>query len=198
LIFSKSFRVLPLLLGVIAWPALAINTSAEEKTCREIGFKPKTEKYANCVLELYERRGAGSLTSNDTSPDDQACRKYGYKRGTSGYADCLRQIDMARQEHEQRQREYQAQLARYEEEKRAHEEAVAAERRRRMGAAMMQYGLGLASGMRPEEASAYAQGLPVPQRPRIHPDLEHKRSRIVLPNGNVMNCNHVGSNINCF
>lgn len=170
----------------------------EEKTCREIGFKPKTEKFANCVLELYERGGPSSNQAAVQSPDDDACRKYGYKRGTSGHANCMLQIDMARQEYERKQQEHQAELARYEEEKQRYEQAIADERRRRMGAAMLQYGLGLASGMRPEEASAYAQGLPIPQRPRVHPELEHRRSRIVLPNGNVMNCNHIGNNINCF
>lgn len=195
---TSTLRAITLVFFVIAWPARAIDTSAEEKVCQEIGFKPKTEKFANCVLELYERGGTAQGRSAVQSPDDEACQKYGYLRGTSGYADCRQKIDLARQEYEQKKRDYENQIAKYEEEKKRYEEAKEEERRRRVGVAMLQYGLGIASGMRPEQASAYAQGLPIPQRPQMSPDLQSFNHRIILPNGNVMNCRQNGANPNIF
>ena len=41
---------------VLASNATALDTSNEEKTCSEIGFKKKTEAHANCVLELISRK----------------------------------------------------------------------------------------------------------------------------------------------
>ena len=35
------------------------DTSAEEATCKEIGFLPKTASFADCVLELLSRKEAG-------------------------------------------------------------------------------------------------------------------------------------------
>jgi hypothetical protein len=197
---SNTYLPLALLLCVTAGPAFAIDTSVEEKTCREIGFKPKTEKFATCVLELYERRANADNEAQSVaeSEDDKACRKYGYKKGTPGFADCKQRIDMARQDYEQKRRDYELQLARYEEEKRRYDEEVEAAKRRRLGAAMMTYGLGIASGMRPDEAQARALGLPPPQRPTISPELQSYQHRIILPNGNVMNCRQQAGNQNIF
>jgi len=197
-------KVIQIILGAIYLPIgthlYAIDTSAEEKTCAEIGFKPKTEKFASCVIELYERSKniSNPAQTNASDPDDAACQKYGFKRGTTPYAECRQQIDLARTSFQQRLEEHNAQLARYEEEKKRYEKAVEDERRRRMSAAMMVYGLGLASGMRPDEASARALGIQPPQRPRIHPELETYQHRITLPNGNVMNCRQNGTNPNIF
>lgn len=33
----------------------ALDTSTQEKICIEIGFKPKTEKFGSCVIELISR-----------------------------------------------------------------------------------------------------------------------------------------------
>lgn len=33
-----------------------LNTSKEEGVCRDIGFKPKTESFANCVLQLLQKK----------------------------------------------------------------------------------------------------------------------------------------------
>ena len=55
-ICSQKTVLLGLFLAFAASSGYALDTSAEEAMCKEIGFKPKTEKYANCVLELYERK----------------------------------------------------------------------------------------------------------------------------------------------
>ena len=90
----------------------ALDTSTEEKTCSEIGFKRKTEAFGNCVLELVQRKGgqvnrqssqtvSQSPLSND--PDDATCRKYGFRAGTNEYAQCRQQIDQARQDSQRQQ-----------------------------------------------------------------------------------------------
>lgn len=80
---SAVYALLMLALSMFTWSSYAIDTSAEEKTCREIGFTPKTENFAACVLELYERKNANmsarssggeqtlkSGPGGDGSPDD--------------------------------------------------------------------------------------------------------------------------------
>lgn len=203
MISSKAFTVLPLLLGVIAWPTFAIDTSAEEKTCREIGFKPKTEKYANCVLELYERRGsqtasrpsnprsvARSAAVGDGSQDDQTCQKYGLKPGQPEYGNCRMQIDMARQQVAREQAKYQAELVAYEKQKKEQD----AQRRREQGLRQMAIGAGIASGqISLEDLGRSSLGLP--PAPRA-PDMQNQTIR--LPNGSLVHCNTVGSITNCF
>ena len=80
--------------------AHALDTSSEEKTCVDIGFKRKTEAFGNCVLELVNRGGSGGRQggqqSSSTDPDDVTCRKYGFRMGTNEYAQCKQQIDIAR------------------------------------------------------------------------------------------------------
>lgn len=63
-----SFRTLTLLLSTFAaltsGPGLAIDTSAEERFCEEIGFKPRSADFANCVIDFLgrvPRQGRASL-----------------------------------------------------------------------------------------------------------------------------------------
>jgi len=200
---SKALRSIPFLLSIVAFPALAIDTSAEEKTCREIGFKPKTEKFANCVLELYERRGsqtasrpsnprnvAGSAAVGDGSQDDQTCQKYGLKPGQPEYGNCRMQIDMARQQVAREQAKYQAELVAYEKQKKEQD----AQRRREQGLRQMAIGAGIASGqISLEDLGRSSLGLP--PAPRA-PDMQNQTIR--LPNGSLVHCNTVGSITNCF
>ena len=78
----------------------SINTSSEEAACLDLGFKKKTPAYANCVLELMERK-ENSTASAD--PDDATCLKYGFKRKTNEYAACRQQIDQAKAQASQQQ-----------------------------------------------------------------------------------------------
>jgi len=204
---SKALRAIPLLLGIVAFSALAIDTSAEEKTCREIGFKPKTEKFANCVLELYERRGsqtasrapstqkptnqrpAQSATLGDGSQDDQTCQKYGLKPGQPEYGNCRMQIDMAKQQVAREQARYQQELAAYEQDKKEKE----AQRRREQGMKTLQMGLGMMSGqLTLDDVGRSSLGLPPAPRP---PQIQNQTIR--LPNGNLIHCSTTGTFTNC-
>jgi len=199
---SKALRAIPLLLGLVALPALAIDTSSEENTCLDIGFKPKTEKFANCVLELYERRGsqtaskpsnsrsaARSVAVGDGSQDDQTCQKYGLTPGQPEYGNCRMQIDMAKQQVAREQARYQQELAAYE------EQAAELKRQKDKERAMRQLELGLRmmGGQSPVEAvNSLGTGAPI-ARPR--PPTTHHSIR--LPNGRMMNCNTFGDHTNC-
>lgn len=158
----------------------SVDTSSEEAACLDLGFKKKTAPYANCVLELLERKESASA-SND--PDDNTCRKYGFKRKTNEYATCRQQIDQARAQAAQQQAQYQAQQRQYQaqldEQKR--QRSVAA------GLALMQLGTGISSGAY-NANNAYGS-IPTPPNPN---------RTYILPGGKTMNCTTTGTVTNCF
>ena len=160
----------------IVLPSWGVDTSAEEKTCANIGFKKGTEKFGNCVLELIGRKSSTSSTPQATSsPDDQTCLKYGFKPDTNDFATCKQQIDMARKEAQQRQTQYQAQLKEY-------------QRQREINAnlALMSMGFGMMSGGSPSA---------VPPPPMSSSNMSRT---YILPGGRMMTCTTTGSITNCF
>lgn len=99
----------------------SINTTAKEiddyaADCKEIGFKPKTEKFGDCVLELKKRDKSQSISSSvatvrgDGSPDDIQCISYGYKPSTETYAICREKLDQNRKLQADQERRYLEQL----------------------------------------------------------------------------------------
>lgn len=118
------------------------DTAAEEATCKDIGFRPKTASFAECVLELLSRKEAGgqtvvsapsspSRTNGRASrprsapsrsepvvevaltPNEQTCAGYGFKKGTTQFGQCLMQLDDAQRQAELQQQQYNLQLAQY-------------------------------------------------------------------------------------
>jgi len=196
--FLKVLRLIPILLCAIAWPAIAVDTSLEEEACRKIGFKPKTEKFVNCVLELYERRGqtasrppisqtpTTSAAVGDGSDDDQTCQSYGFGPGTGAYADCRFKVDMAKSLAQTAHARYKADLA-------AYEAQVAAANRQResdRNLRLMELGLGMMAGGGRGGSSSSA----TTARPPAAPPNQH----IFLPNGRMITCNTSGNVTNCF
>lgn len=194
-----SFRAITLLLSIIAWPALAIDTSAEEKACREIGFKPKTEKFVNCVLELHERSGSltvarpsisqsptKALEIGDGSDDDRTCQSNGFAPGTGDYSDCRMKIDMAKREAQTAHARYKAELAVYE------AQVAAANRQRESdrNLRLMELGLGMMAGGGRGGSSSSA----TTARPPVAPSNQN----IFLPNGRMITCNTSGNVSTCF
>jgi hypothetical protein len=55
-----------------AYPSVAsaLDTSAEESACSELGFKKKTPAFANCVLELYGRKKQHAPTEEPTTAQE--------------------------------------------------------------------------------------------------------------------------------
>ena len=174
----------------------AVDTSNEEKTCVDIGFKRKTEAFGNCVLELINRGGgSGSrqtsqqYSSGSGDPDDAACRGYGFKPNTGDYAGCRQRIDLAKQSAKQQQDIYQQQKAQYDEQVAAIEKQKAKERNMKQ----MEMGLRMMGGQSVQDAAmATARMPPIPQPPG--PITQ----RITMPNGRGMTCTTVGTDTNCF
>lgn len=66
------------LLGSCVLAAQPKSTLAEEKICKNIGFRPKTEAFGSCVLELVDRdipTSTASASSNAKSTSAQASSK---------------------------------------------------------------------------------------------------------------------------
>jgi len=176
--------------------ANAFDTSAEEKTCVDIGFKRKTEAFGNCVIELFNRGGGSGnrqtsqqYSSNSGDPDDAACKGYGFKPNTSDYASCRQRIDLAKQSAKQQQDIYQQQKAQYDEQVAAIEKQKAKDRNMKQ----LEMGLRMMGGQSIQDsAMATARMPPLPQPPG--PITQ----RITMPNGRGMTCTTVGMNTNCF
>jgi len=179
-------------------PLYAIDTSVEERNCSEIGFKRKTEPFANCVLELIQRNGGGRNTTQSTStqsvsnnPDDRACINFGFKIGTNDFAQCKLQINTARQQSQIQQRQYEEQKQQYEEQ----QAKIAADKdrqdRRKAAEVFLRYG----SGQSVTNAIAdTAAGRPFPQN-RPQPP---QQTTLMLPGGKMVHCETVGNVTNCF
>ena len=167
-------------------PVSAIETSAEEKICSEIGFKKKTEAFGRCVLELLERSGVSSKQTQQTppsGPDDATCRQYGFRSGSNEYATCRLQIDQARQDAQRQQAQFEQQQRQYEAQLEAQRDA----RSRAAGLALLNLGLGtMAGGGFPGTAPV----APVPP--------QNFNRTYTLPGGRIMNCTTTGTMTNCF
>ena len=109
-----------LILSLASHNAFALDTSVQEKICVDIGFKPKTEKFASCVIELVSR--------NQNLERAQAARQQS-NRNDEAIAEQLRI-----------QNEREAERLRLEQER----EAKAAEQRKNQ--ALINFGLSLMGG----------------------------------------------------
>ena len=182
------------ILIMLGGQAVALDLTKHEQTCSEIGFKPKTPAFGECVLELHGRESktisskpaqenpTQSVTSQqnargDGTPDHATCSKYGFQAGTTEYAQCRMQIDTARKQAEEQERQSQDQLA-----------AQARAKQKAQGEAIFLLGMGMLSGAQPNTQS---ENFPSIQPPR-------RNHTYTLPNGRMMTCNTTGSFTNCF
>jgi hypothetical protein len=185
------------LLVCLSTTAYSIDTSREESTCAEIGFKKKTEGFANCVLELVERNLKTGSQGAGSDQDDATCKKYGFKAGTPDYGRCRQQIDIAKAEAAQKQREYDARQREYEAQQRAYAaQAAQAEKERKVAASLALMGLGtrMMQGQSPyfsENVGAAANGQIAPPPPLPQMQI------YTLPGGKSMTCTTSGNFTNC-
>lgn len=190
----STFKVIIILLAFLANSAFAIDTSAEEATCAEIGFKRKTESFANCVLELVSRKSKNSLTAPTAStntpanPDDALCQRNGFKPGTNDYSQCRLQINNAKALSSQ-----QAQAA----------ERQRAEARRQgdinSSLDLMALGGRMMAGQSPYALQNIGSALNGQVAPPIQQDMSGSSLPRVynLPGGRSMTCTTMGSVTNC-
>ena len=186
---SRNALAFIFILGLaVSWsPAMAQvrSTQSEEATCREIGFRPRTVAYADCVMELLSRKDGGTQddrpstrqalasTSNrgssaavkpelvNLNPHEQACSGYGFKRETTAFASCLMELDRAKVQAQYAQQQYQLQYQQYQQQIAAYnaqQEAIQRERRRRQGEALMRMSQGMLNSRSPTLLGGLADG----------------------------------------
>jgi len=174
-----------------------------EQTCKDIGFKIKTEKFGECVLELNKREAANeakvlphrqqipaiSKTMGDGSYDDVTCQKYGFEPNTQSYAECRLKLDTAKNQIELQQAQFNAQMAAYQKQK----EEIEDQQSRRFWAGVAGMGFGMMGGQSPGDSYRQSIGLP-PTPPPV------QNYTITMPNGRTSTCSYITSAraINCF
>jgi len=169
---------------------LALDTSAEEKQCADIGFTRKTEPFANCVLELLQRSQRNGMSTPVSSPDDQTCRRFGFQPQTPNHSECLLRLEVVKRQAIQRETEYAEQRRAYEQQLAAYEK----ERERQRSLKQMEIGLRMLSGQSATDATISAAGL-APIAPKAPGPLVQT---IVLPGGRQVTCTTVGTVTNCL
>ena len=166
--------------------AEVIDTAAQEKTCKDIGFRPKTVAYADCVMELLSRQDSGAPTASPSAnqsiastpkrqsqlasrpepvaltPHEQTCASYGFKRTTTAFSNCLLELDRAKAQAQYAQQLYQMQVQQYQQQVAAYnaqQEAIRKERDRRKWEAIGRLGAGMANSTSPSFLGALNEGL---------------------------------------
>ena len=181
--------------------------------CKEIGFKPKTTDYGDCVLVLRKRDQTSSIQQSssqrqnvvqtpvqqpprgDGTADDASCQRYGFAPQTDAYAQCRMQLDNVKKQLQVQQAQYVEQRRVYEQQQAQYEK----EKNRREGLELLRYGSALASGTSPyasenfANANAQVYGT-APVAPRPLP----QSYTITMPNNKMMNCTFINNIMNCL
>ena len=180
---------------LLLFPILAqADLNEYKRTCKDIGYKPKTEDFGSCVLKLkkkYEQRTNTNRTNTNRVNTASNNAKY-EELANKHFAAIQRQNDRL-------ERQYQNQLRIYED----RQKQIAAEEARRKKAQdlrLLEFGLRLLSGQTIGNASREMSGLaplPAPNRPNYQPFEQYQ---INLPNGSFMTCNYntTFKKANCF
>lgn len=162
-------------------------------TCKEIGFKPKTPAFGDCVLELRKRGQTGSPQVQQTSPSQvtsQAKSKESYEEQATEF--------FRKQEQEYQRRadeDYARRTAEYERQKTDYDARVAAlerEKERQKGLKLMELGLRMGAGQSARDASMATAGMaPMPPSPPSNNSFRPMENyRITSPSGNSVNCRY--------
>jgi hypothetical protein len=196
------------------------NMIVEEATCKDLGFRPKTVAFGECVIELLGRSqgqtgsGTGSVRSKVAqstppsqalSPDEQTCTTYGFKPLTQPFAQCVMQLDQAKQEAQIAQQQYEIQVAQYQQQVasyQAQQEAIKRERDRRKWEMLARLGAGMANSRSPSLLGAFNEGLAAANgvqidRPVAPPPPPSQNYTLRLPNGNQVYCSYSAGYMSC-
>lgn len=168
--------------------ANALNEKIEfaESECQRIGFKPKTENFAECVLELHSRTKKVQVFSgmkpSERTPEANQCIVMGFVNGTVEFSNCqiqLRQLALQEQQYRTQQNLNDQQSAYLKKQQDLYQAEIL---------------LGIAN-----KAFNYAGSFEKPRintlnKPSPFPPLP---LRLTLPSGNAVNCTYVGASYNC-
>ena len=193
--------------------AKAASIESYEQSCKDMGFKSKTEKFGGCVLELRKRDLANNQekrnnsTSNtqkaskykgDGSPDDVTCQKFGFEPSSTPYSQCRLQLDTAKRQLEAQQAQFNVQQEQYQMQKAEYDAKVADykdRQDRKFWAGVAGMGFGMMEGKTPNDA--YRQSLGFPPIAPAAPAFQNYS--ITMPGGRTANCTYttVTRSMNC-
>ncbi len=189
-----------LLLFFMAFLIINISTSIADEldsykaTCKDIGFKPKTPAFGDCVLELRKRGQAG-----ETQQEQQSSRSAVTSQAKSkeSYEDQATEYFRRQQEEFQRRNdeEYARRLAEYERQKAEYDARLAAlekEKERQKGLKLLELGLRMSAGQSARDASMATAGMmPIPpSMPNNNSFRAMENYRITTPSGSLINCRY--------
>jgi len=159
------------------------------------------KEIAILVEKNLTRAGQG-----DGTEDDKLCQNFGFQVLSIEYSQCRLKVELAKREANDRQRafdmakrQYDEELARYEQQKAELERERERARQRRQGEAMLKFGLALMGGTSPHASENFANagraslGLPpiAPNRPTF------QNFTITGPDLKTTQCNVFGDKITC-
>lgn len=181
-ISSKSF-----IFALLISPAALADLGPMKRQCESLGYTPRTEKFADCVLELHSRVTPQQTppTTEELSPGAHQCIQMGFKPRTNQFASCQLQL-----------KQLAIQQSQFEAQQRAHEEQMrAVQKQRDYEQAQALFGLanqalGIAGGGRQSNTpSPQGYGLMIP--PPVPP------LRLISPSGNPYTCAYQGPALRC-
>jgi hypothetical protein len=169
-------------------------------TCKEIGFKPRTPDYGDCVLELRKR----DLNKREVKPRSFSPKvsipqenNYSSPKVTSNQYEAEAN-DFFRQQqvlYDKQMELYQVQQAEFARQKNEHDAMVAAaaeKERKEKGMRQLEMGLRMLAGESVQDAAMGAARIP-PLRvaPPSMPRMQFQENyRITTPNGGLVNCRY--------
>ena len=163
-------------------------------TCKEIGFKPKTPDYGDCVLELRKRdlnKAQKQKSNSGGSNKDYEARaaKY-FQQQEEQYQ---RQIEADNINASNQQAQYERQKAEYDQQKAAYDKRVAEiarEKERQKGLKLLELGLRMSSGQSIQDAAMATAGM-MPLPPTAPRGLQrHENFRVTNGQGDFANCTY--------
>lgn len=162
------------------------DTDLAESECERIGYKPKTEKYAECVIELYSRtkkRNVITEIPQNLSQEGKQCIEIGYVYNSAEFSNCqiqLRQLASQEQHYRTQQETYNQQLQLQQKQQNLYEAEIL------FGIADRAFNYG---------ANTRPNAVIINQPPRTLSPPPPLRLR--LPSGNNVNCRYVGATYTC-
>ncbi len=191
-----------IILTLVSFSVLANNLESYKETCQVIGFKPKTEDFGSCVLKL-KRKADAKQTQTQNSNSQQ---NHNIQNNQQLEMQSIQQAQEAANAHfaaiqrqnAEAQRRYQAELASYRRELAEAEKAREKARKDAASDAMIELGLGIASGKYDSRVNSYrAPTIVAPSPPPMNP---YSRYRMTFPDNSYVDCdyNSQTSTANCF
>ncbi|MCX8482382.1 MAG: hypothetical protein ORN50_02290, partial [Crocinitomicaceae bacterium] len=134
-------------------------------------------------------KGTVNSKSVTLDEDDVVCSKYGFKTGSEQFSVCKLQLSQTRIQMEQQQKQYEEQKKLYEEQQTKYEK----DRKFQNFQRIYDMGSRLVNGQSIVDVGRAGVGL----SPLTPPSSPNPNQTVVLPNGQVINCNVTGSVTSC-